>query len=141
MQLASPVQTSLAAPPPVPYRIDGDAIPAPLTASPGDPARGRAVVLDRQVGVCQLCHGGPFPEEKLQGNIGPNLGGVADRLSAGQIRLRLVDPSRLNPDTVMPSYYVVEGRHRVARPWQGKPVLDAGQIEDVVAFLTTLHAP
>jgi sulfur-oxidizing protein SoxX len=123
----------------VPYSIEGDGIAASLTGRPGDPAKGRQVVASRQVGTCLLCHPGPFPEERFQGTIGPDLRGVAARLSEAQIRLRLVDASRANPETVMPSYYKLEGLNRVGKPWQGKAVLSAGQIEDVVAFLMTLR--
>jgi L-cysteine S-thiosulfotransferase len=98
-------------------------------------------VLDRTIGACLLCHAGPFPNPHLQGTIGPNLDGVGERLSPGQLRLRLVDPARLNPDTVMPSYHRTEGFRRVASPFQGKPVLPAQQIEDVVAYLATLRGP
>jgi sulfur-oxidizing protein SoxX len=122
----------------VPYEVVGDAIPAPLTRLPGDPVRGRAIVVDRRVGLCLLCHSGPFPEERLQGSLAPDLGGVGARLSEGQLRLRLVDSGRLNPDTLMPPYYRVEGLYRVVRPFAGKPILTAEQIEDVVAFLATL---
>lgn len=118
-----------------------DAMDTPLTPRPGDPAHGRAIVEDRQVGACLLCHSGPFDRPHLQGTIGPSLAGVGSRLSAGQIRLRLIDARQLNPDTVMPPYYVTEGLNRVGRAWQGKPVLSAQQIEDVVAFLATLRAP
>jgi sulfur-oxidizing protein SoxX len=118
-----------------------DAIDTPLTAQPGDPARGRQIVVDRQLSACLLCHSGPFPDPHLQGNIGPSLDGVGSRLSAGQIRMRLIDARKLNPDTVMPPYYVVDGLNRTGRPWQGKSALSAQQIEDVVAFLTTLRAP
>jgi sulfur-oxidizing protein SoxX len=125
----------------LPYRVEGDAIAAPLTGRPGDPARGRQVVAARQLGTCLLCHPGPFPEERFQGTIGPDLAGVASRLSEGQIRLRIIDAARLNPNTVMPSYYVVDGLNRVGKPWQGRPVLSAEQVEDVVAFLMTLRDP
>ncbi len=118
--------------------VVGDAIPAPLTAAPGDAARGRVVVASRQVGTCVLCHAGPFPQERLPASIAPDLHGVADRLTPGQIRLRLVDPSVVNPETVMPAYFRTEGQVRVGRQWQGKPVLSAQQIEDAVAFLATL---
>jgi sulfur-oxidizing protein SoxX len=118
-----------------------DAINTPLTAQPGDAARGRLIVEDRQLSACLLCHSGPFPEPHLQGNIGPSLAGVGSRLSAGQIRMRLIDARKLNPDTVMPPYYVVDGLNRTGRAWQGKPALSAQQIEDVVVFLTTLRAP
>jgi L-cysteine S-thiosulfotransferase len=118
-----------------------DAVDTPLTSQPGDPARGRQIVENRQVGACLLCHSGPFPEPHLQGTIAPSLEGAGSRLSAGQIRLRLIDARRVNPDTVMPPYYVTDGLHRVGQQWQGRPALNAQQIEDVVAFLTTLRVP
>lgn len=113
-------------------------MPASLTGKPGDPARGRAIVASRQVGLCLLCHSGPFPEEAFQGNLAPDLRGVGARLSEGQLRLRIVDPGRINPATIMPSYYRTEGLERVAPPYRGKRLLTAEQIEDVVAFLRTL---
>ena len=121
-----------------PYAIVGDAIPASLTGARGDPARGKAIVLNRQVGLCLLCHSGPFPEERFQGNMAPDLKGAGSRWSEGELRLRLVDARKLNPDTIMPPYYVVDGMNRVSRSFRGKPILAAGQIEDVVAFLATL---
>jgi sulfur-oxidizing protein SoxX len=114
-------------------------MPASLTGKAGDPARGRAIVANRQVGLCLLCHSGPFPDEAFQGNLAPDLRGVGARLSEGQLRLRIVDPSRINPATIMPSYYRVEGLARVAPAYRGKRLLSAEQIEDVVAFLKTLR--
>ena len=122
-----------------PYTIAGDAIPASLTGTAGDPVRGRAIVVDRRLGACLLCHSGPFAEEKFQGTLGPDLSGAGSRWSEGQLRLRLVDPTRLNPDTIMPAYYRVEGFARVGLAWRGKPILTAEQIEDVIAFLLTLR--
>jgi sulfur-oxidizing protein SoxX len=119
----------------------GDAIDTPLTGQPGDPVRGRQIVENRTVSACLLCHSGPFPQPHLQGTIGPSLDGVGSRLSAGQVRLRLVDARKLNPDTTMPPYYVVEGLNRTGRQWQGRPALSAQQIEDVVAFMVSLRAP
>jgi L-cysteine S-thiosulfotransferase len=121
------------------FEIAGDAIPARLTETTADAARGRTIVLDRRLGACLLCHTGPFPEEKFQGTLAPDLSGVGSRWSAGQLRLRLVDATRLNPDTIMPPYYRVEGLTRVGRAWRGKPILTAQQIEDVIAFLITLR--
>lgn len=115
-----------------------DAIPSSLTGTAGDASRGRAIVLDRHVGLCLLCHSGPFPEEQFQGNLAPSLAGVGARLSAGQIRLRIVDSSRVNPDTIMPAYFRTENLARVAPAYRGKTVLNAQQIEDIVAFLVTL---
>jgi sulfur-oxidizing protein SoxX len=120
------------------FTVVGDAIPDPLTGSRGDPARGRAIVTQRQTGLCLLCHSGPFPEERFQGTIAPDLGGTGNRWSEGQLRLRLVDSARINPATIMPSYYRIDGLVRVAPTWRGNPVLTAEQIEDVVAFLMTL---
>jgi len=122
----------------VPFEIVGDAIPAPLAGAAGKPGRGRAIVINRQVGLCLLCHSGPFPEERLQGSLAPALGGVGTRLSAGQLRLRIVDAGRVNPNTIMPAYYRNEDLSRVAPTYSGKPILSAEQVEDVVAFLTTL---
>lgn len=119
-------------------RADDDAIPQSLTGSQGDPARGRAIVANRQVGLCLLCHRGPFPEELFQGNLAPDLDGAGSRWSEGQLRLRVVDPSRVNPATIMPAYHRTEGLVRVAPAYRGKPILTAEQIEDVVAFLMTL---
>ena len=119
--------------------VANDTIPVSLTGSPGDPARGRAIVANRQVGLCLLCHTGPFPEERFQGDLAPDLKGAGGRLSEGELRLRIVDSGRVNPATIMPAYYKIEGLARVAPAYQGKPVLSAEQIEDVVAFLTTLR--
>ena len=122
-----------------PYAVVGDSIPASLTGAAGDPARGHAIVSDRRLGACLLCPTGPFPEERFQGSLAPDLAGTSSRWSAGQLRLRLVDATRLNPNTIMPPYYRVDGLTRVGGTWAGKPMLTAEQIEDVVAFLSTLR--
>ena len=116
-----------------------DSITDSLTGAKGDPSRGRAIVANRQVGLCLLCHSGPFPEERFQGDLAPDLKGVASRLSEAQIRARIVDPSRANPSTIMPAYYKKDGLSRVASAFQGKTILTAEQIEDVVAYLATLR--
>lgn len=121
-----------------PYAMVGDAIPASLTGGAGDPTRGRAIITNRHVGLCLLCHSGPFPEQRLQGTLAPDLTGVGARWSEGQIRMRLVDAARFNPDTIMPPFYRIDGIPRVAPALKGKPLLTAEQIEDVVAFLVTL---
>jgi len=115
-----------------------ESMPESLTGAKGDPARGRAIVGNRQVGLCLLCHSGPFPEERFQGNLAPDLRGAGQRWSEGQLRLRIVDPARINPATIMPAYHRTEGLVRVAPAWRGKAVLSAEQIEDVVAYLATL---
>jgi sulfur-oxidizing protein SoxX len=115
-------------------------IPEPLAgASRGDAARGRAIVANRQVGLCLLCHSGPIPEERFQGDLAPDLAGAGLRWNAAQLRLRIADSSRINPSTIMPAYYRSTGLTRVAPAQQGKPILNAQQIEDVVAYLLTLR--
>ena len=120
------------------YTVVGDTVPTPLTDVPGNPANGRTIIASRQVGLCLLCHTGPFPEERFQGNLAPNMSGAGSRWSEGQLRLRLVDASRLNAASIMPAYYRTTDLSRVSSAAQGKPLLAAQQIEDVVAFLRTL---
>ena len=121
-----------------PYVVVGDAIAASLTGAAGDAAKGRSIVANRQVGLCLLCHSGPLPEERFQGNLAPSLAGAGSRWSEGQLRLRLVDSRRLNAETIMPAFHATEGLTQVAKTAQGKPLLAAQQIEDVLAFLMTL---
>jgi sulfur-oxidizing protein SoxX len=121
-----------------PNDVVGDAIPASLTGMRGDATRGRALVLERS-STCILCHSGPFPEARFQGDLAPDLAGAGGRWSEGQLRLRLVDASRLNPATIMPSYYRLDGLARVGPAWRRKPMLSAEQIEDMVAYLVTLR--
>lgn len=120
------------------YTIIDDAIPERLTAAPGDAARGRALVVERS-STCILCHSGPFPEVRFQGDLAPNLAGSGSRWSEGQLRLRLVNASHLNAATIMPSYYRTDGLDRVGPSWRGKPILSAEQIEDIVAYLASLR--
>jgi sulfur-oxidizing protein SoxX len=115
-----------------------EALEPSLTGSPGDPARGRAIVANRQVGLCLLCHSGPIPEERFQGNLAPDLRGAGARWTEGQLRQRIVDSGRINATTIMPAYHRTEGLVRVAPAWRGKPILTAEQVEDVVAYLKTL---
>jgi len=120
--------------------VAGDAVVQSLTGSAGDPARGRAIVADRQKGFCLLCHGGPFPEEPLQGTLAPSLAGAGSRWNEGQLRLRLMDNKRVNPESIMPAYHRIEGLNRVGANWRDRPILSAAEIEDVLAFLMGLKA-
>ncbi len=122
-----------------PYRVVADAIPEPLGGRVGDPRRGARILRDREVGNCLICHSLDDPSERFQGELGPALDGIGARLSEGQIRLRIVDSLRLNEATLMPSYYRVEGLRRVAPQYRGKPILDAQQVEDLVAYLASLR--
>jgi len=135
--IAATACTPAAADPLQPYEIVGDAIPRPLTGKPGDPVQGRAVLVRRE-STCLLCHSGPFPDQRFQGDLSPDLTGVGSRWTEGQLRLRMVDAAHFNPDTIMPSFYRIDGLTRVAPNLRGKPILTAQEIEDVVAFLMTL---
>ena len=115
-----------------------DGIIKPLTAVPGDAIRGRAIVANRQLGLCLLCHSAPIAEEKFQGDLAPSIAGAGSRWSAAQLRMRIVNSRRVNPDSIMPAYYHADGLTRVSRAWAGKTILDAQQVEDVVAYLLTL---
>lgn len=121
------------------YVVTGDAIAEPLQGLTGDASRGRAIIANRQVGLCLLCHAAPIPEERFQGNLSLNLAGVGSRATEGQLRLRLVDAKQLNPQTIMPSYYRAENLTRVSPAFQGRTIFTAQQIEDVVAYLLTLR--
>ncbi|MBI3506364.1 MAG: sulfur oxidation c-type cytochrome SoxX [Proteobacteria bacterium] len=111
----------------------------PAAAADGDAVRGRAIVANRTVGLCLLCHSGPFPEERFQGTLAPPLDGAGTRLTVDELRQRIVDPAKTVPDTIMPAYGRTDGLARVAPAFAGKPILSAAQIEDVVAYLATLR--
>jgi sulfur-oxidizing protein SoxX len=123
----------------VPYAVVGDAIPQPLAGLSGDPTRGRAIVASRQQGLCLLCHSAPIPEERFQGDLAPNLAGAGARYTPAQLRLRVVDPRRVNPASFMPAFHSAGNASRVGAAWAGKPILAAQQVEDVVAWLATLR--
>ena len=123
------------------YEVVDMAIPEPLTDVVGNPGRGRQIVRDINRATCLICHSMPIPEEPDHGNIGPPLHGVGSRLSPGELRLRLVDSQQINPDTIMPSYHRVDGFERVLGEFAGRPIYTAQQIEDVVAYLSSLREP
>lgn len=120
------------------YVVSDGGIAKPLAGLTGDAERGRAIVLDRAVGNCLICHQVPIPSERFQGELGPDLAGVGSRLTEARIRMTLVDQSRLNPDTLMPPYHRTSDLKNVAEAYKGRPVLSAQQIEDVVAWLVSL---
>ena len=103
------------------------------------------------------------PRMPLQGNLAPPLAGSGTRLTAARLRARLVDSRRLNPQSIMPAYFVplpadggadgwspttdddsntgAQRFRRIAASWRGRSLLDAQQIEDVIAYLLTLKEP
>ena len=123
----------------VSYRVLADGIPEPLTTTPGDSVRGRALIVARDPASCVLCHAVPDAAIRFAGDLGPSLAGVGGRLNVAQLRLRVVNNLLLNPATVMPGYYNVDGLDRVAPAFRGKPILSAAETEDIVAYLATLR--
>lgn len=119
--------------------ITGDSIFESLSIEPGNPVRGKAIVLSRQTGLCLLCHSGPFPEERFQGNLAPDLKVSVARLNVPQLRARIVNAAHFNPQTIMPAYYQTAHLNRVAPKFAGQTILNGQEIEDVIAFLTTLN--
>ena len=120
------------------YQVTNDTINKPLTSSLGDAVRGRHIFMDRERGNCLVCHAAPLPDRQMHGTVGPALDGIGSRYTAGALRLRLVDPQRINPQSIMPAYYKVSGLYRVLPPYRNKTLLTAQEIEDVLAFLLTL---
>ncbi len=123
----------------VSYKIvDGSSIPQSLTGKPGDSARGRKVAINRRKGNCLGCHKMPIPEEQFHGEVGPDLAGVGSRYQEGELRLQVVNSKVINPDTIMPAFYRNSGFHRVMKKFQGKTIISAQDVEDVVAYMMTL---
>ena len=117
---------------------ENNSIPQSLTGQPGDAENGRKVAIDRRKGNCLACHVMPIPDQPFHGQVGPDLAGVGSRYDAGELRLRVVNPKFVNPDTIMPAFYRADGFHRVLKGFEGESVLTAQEVEDVVAYLATL---
>jgi sulfur-oxidizing protein SoxX len=120
------------------FQVVGDGIPQPLDGAQGNAERGRVLLVERTAANCLLCHAIADPRMRVAGNVAPSLDGVGRRLSVAQLRLRVADIQRVDPATIMPSYYRVEGLDRVTAEYRGKPILDARQVEDIVAYLGTM---
>ena len=123
----------------VPYVIENAReIPASLTGRPGNAERGRQLYFNRERSGCSTCHGspsGPGSEGNTGSNRAPSLTGVADRISAGTLRLWIVAPQVLRPGTDMPAYYASGQRQDPNDPRFGEPRFSAAQIEDLIAYL------
>lgn len=122
-----------------PEGIVGDAIPEPLTELSADAARGERVFAERDQGHCVLCHVVSGLDAPFQGNIGPDLSQVGARLSAGQLRLRIVDYQIVSPGALMPSYFRNHDLYQVQNDYLGETILSAQQVEDLVAYLSALE--
>jgi L-cysteine S-thiosulfotransferase len=121
------------------YTIVDDAIPVSLTGVPGDPVKGKKLAVNRKKGNCLACHAMPIPEQQFHGEVGPDLSGVGSRMTEPELRLRLVNSKALNPDTIMPAFHKV-ALNRVLKKFKGKTILGAQEIEDIIAYISTLKS-
>ena len=117
--------------------LESDGLPMARSAMVGDMERGRALFSSRDGGQCVLCHAIDGLDTPFQGDVGPALTHLGDRLSADQIRLRIVDPARIWPDTIMPAYGRKDGLNQVDPAYEDQPILSAQDIEDLVAYLAS----
>ncbi|MCR4378151.1 MAG: sulfur oxidation c-type cytochrome SoxX [Rhodospirillales bacterium] len=112
-------------------------IPKSLTGKAGDPAAGKKAAINQKKGNCLACHVMPIPEEQFHGKTGPDLHGIGSRQTEAELRMRLVDPKVISADTMMPSFFKT-GQHRVLKDFEGKTILEAQEVENIVAYLLTL---
>ncbi len=126
------------APGEVPFTDDG--VTVSLTGMPGNAEAGASVFKDRKLGNCLACHANQaMSKELFHGDVGPALDGVADRWSEAELRAIVTDSKKgLSEDTVMPGFYSLNLGAHVADDFKDKTILSAQQVEDVVAYLSTL---
>ena len=136
--LSSALAASVALADCAPFEVVGDGIPSPLGGHTGSSEAGRDVAAARQRGDCSICHRLPLPNARFHGNVGPDLTAIGSRLTAAQIRLRVTANRHFNPESVMPDYCTGHGRHEVASAYTDQPILTAQEIEDLVAWLSSL---
>lgn len=119
--------------------VENGAIKEPLKHLQGDPLRGRRLAKNRNKGNCLSCHQLPIAEEEFHGTIGPALNNIGNKFNPAELRLRVVDMQQINPFTIMPSYYLSTAHiNRIAPQYQDTTILSAQEIEDIVAYLSTL---
>lgn len=115
---------------PVSYQIEGDGIAQSLTGKPGDAARGKALIAQRDAANCLTCHSISDRQLVGGGTKGPSLDAIGASLTPAQIRLSVVELGRVKRGVEMPSFHKRGGE---------APRLSAEQVEDVVAYLASLR--
>ncbi|SHE89167.1 monoheme cytochrome SoxX (sulfur oxidation) [Litoreibacter ascidiaceicola] len=131
---------------PTAVSFEDGAVSQSLTGVAGDPANGSEIVGDKGQGNCVACHQvSDLADVPFQGEIGPALDGAGDRWSEAELRGIVANAKIMFEDSMMPSFYKTEGFIRPGNAYTGKaaddtfgPLLSAQQIEDVVAYLSTL---
>lgn len=110
-----------------------------LSGQAGDPTEGRSVFINRKLGNCLACHmNSEIPEQSFHGEVGPPLDGVADRWTEAELRGIVANAKQMFDGTIMPAFYIDSGYERPLEKFTGKSILNAQQVEDVVAYLLTL---
>lgn len=126
---------------------DDGAVAVSLSGVAGDAANGRKIVGDKKQGNCVACHAVSdlAKDVPFHGEIGPMLDGVGDRWSEPELRGIVANAKNMFGDSIMPSFYKTEGFIRPGKRFTGKAadetftsLLTAQQVEDVVAYLSTL---
>ena len=118
--------------------VDGT-VEQSLTGQAGDPVAGRVVFANRKLGNCLACHtNSDLSEESFHGEVGPPMDGVADRWSVAELRGIVTNSKMMFEGTIMPAFYVDSGYNRLLGDFEGKTILTAQQVEDVIAYLMTL---
>ena len=115
------------------------AVMASLTGVAGDPAEGRKVFVNRKLGNCLACHmNADLNEHSFHGEVGPPLDGVGNRWEVAELRGIVTNAKMMFDGTIMPAFYQDSGYNRTLTKFEGKAILSAQQVEDIVAYLTTL---
>ncbi len=118
---------------------DYGAVTASLTGVAGDAANGRKLFANRKLGNCLACHqNNDYLEQAFHGEVGPPLTGVADRWEEAELRGIVSNPKNTFEGTIMPAFYRTSGFFRNMEKFEGKSILTAQDVEDVVAYLLTL---
>jgi sulfur-oxidizing protein SoxX len=120
-------------------KYEDGAVLVSLTGVVGDAVAGRDVFKARKLGNCLACHVNvDMPEESFHGEVGPEIAGAGSRWSEGELRGIVTNSKMVFEDTIMPAFYRDSGFTRPLAKFEGKTILTAQQIEDVVAYLQTL---
>ena len=115
------------------------AVAASLTGVAGDAENGRKVFMNRKKGNCLACHvNDDMSEQSFHGEVGPELNGVADRWETAELRGIVVNAKKMFDGTIMPAFYRDAGFNRTLKKFDGKAILSAQEVEDLLAYISTL---
>lgn len=124
---------------PTEIKFDDGSVAMSVSGAAGDAANGRNVFMNRKKGNCLACHtNSDMPEQSFHGEVGPPLDGAADRWSEAELRGIVANAKMTFEDTIMPAFYRTSGFNRNQEKFEGKSILTAQEVEDVVAYLKTL---